>query len=70
MPYKLEHADNGYYVVNSDTGKRHSSKPMSKNRAMAQMRALYAAMKTEGKEIDLTPLSNLANHIKAILKIQ
>lgn len=41
MPWKLEKADNGYFVVD-DKGKRYSKKPISKSRATRQMRALYA----------------------------
>lgn len=43
MPYKLQKVGDGYIVVNSDTGKRHSNKPLPRSRAVAQMRALYAA---------------------------
>lgn len=41
MPWKLEKAENGYFVVD-DKGKRYSKKPISKSRATRQMRALYA----------------------------
>lgn len=44
MPYKLvQSGDNDYYVVNSDTGRPHSRRPLPRKRAVAQMRALYAA---------------------------
>jgi hypothetical protein len=42
MPYALRKSGRGYYVVNKETGRRFSSKPLPKNRAAAQMRALYA----------------------------
>lgn len=42
MPYKLKQAGGGWIVVNSDTGRPHSKKPLSRTRAKAQMRALYA----------------------------
>ena len=40
MPYKLLKTSKGYYVVNKVTGKRHSSHPLPKERAEAQMRVL------------------------------
>ena len=42
MPYTLQRSGRGYYVVTKASGRRHSNRPMSKKRAMAQMRALYA----------------------------
>jgi len=50
MPYKLVKSGSKYYVENSDTGKRHSNKPMSKRRAVMQMRALYAAENSTSKD--------------------
>ena len=44
MPYKLQGVGHMYYVVNEATGQRMSGHPLPKERAMAQMRALYAAM--------------------------
>ena len=35
MPFELEKADGGFYVVSKDTGKRHSNKPLSRQRALA-----------------------------------
>jgi hypothetical protein len=50
MPYKLEKCKTGgYYVVSTDTGMRHSMKPMPKEKAEAQMRALYRAMRLRGE---------------------
>jgi hypothetical protein len=45
MPYKLRKSPgrNLYWVVNKDTGRKHSKKPLPRSRAQAQMRALYAA---------------------------
>lgn len=45
MPYTLRKAPNRdlYWVVNKENGKKHSKDPLPKERAMAQMRALYAA---------------------------
>lgn len=49
MPYEMKKQGSGYVVVSKDTGKAHSNQPMSKQKATAQMRALYANMKNEGK---------------------
>lgn len=50
MPYKLERAGKGKaYVVSSDTGKKHSNKPMPIAKAKAQMAALYANVKDSKK---------------------
>lgn len=43
MPYKLQSIAGGYIVVNSKTGRAHSKQPLSRTRAVRQMRALYAA---------------------------
>lgn len=43
MPYKLKPAGKGKAtVVSTDTGKKHSKKPIPTARAKAQMRAMYA----------------------------
>jgi hypothetical protein len=42
MPYKVAKSGSGYKVKNKDTGKTYSKKPLSKKRAEAQMRAIYA----------------------------
>ena len=44
MPYELKKARGGYYVVTEGTGKEHSKKPLSKDTAERQMKALYYAM--------------------------
>jgi hypothetical protein len=50
MPYHLEPAGkNCYYVVSSETGMKHSLKPLPKERAEAQMRALYRALRLRGE---------------------
>jgi hypothetical protein len=45
MPYKLRKAPKRdlFWVVNKETGTKHSKEPLPKERAQAQMRALYAA---------------------------
>ena len=45
MPYRMQKSGKGYTVVTRGTGKKHSKKPMSKVKAMMQMRAMYANMK-------------------------
>jgi hypothetical protein len=47
MPYALKEVKGGYYVINEKTGKRYSEKPMSRERAIKQLRALY--LRTGGK---------------------
>ena len=45
MPYDVKKVDGGYKAVTSagpHAGHEHSSKPLSKERAEAQQRALYA----------------------------
>ena len=56
MPYKLRKAPNRdlYWVVGLD-GTKHSTDPIPKERAEAQMRALYAAMNKEGGTIMKNP---------------
>lgn len=42
MPYELQHVKNGWYVISTDTGKRHSTKPFkTKREAEQQRKALY-----------------------------
>lgn len=43
MPYHLEKHGTGYYAVTTATGKRHSDRPISKEMAEAQIRAMEAA---------------------------
>jgi hypothetical protein len=45
MPYKLRKAPKKdlYWVVNKETGKKHSKEPLPKETAVAQMKALYAS---------------------------
>ncbi len=45
MPYEVKKVKGGYQTVSKDTGKTHSNKPLSKSKAKAQMRALYANVK-------------------------
>lgn len=53
MPYKLRKAPKRdlYWVIGED-GKRHSKEPIPKERAQAQMKALYRAMGLKGGIID------------------
>ena len=43
MPYHLQKSGKGYYVVTTSTGRKHSTKPISKTKAEAQMRVLEMA---------------------------
>lgn len=47
MPYGIKKTGGGYVVETKTTGKTHSNKPMSKSKAKAQMRAMYANTKKE-----------------------
>jgi hypothetical protein len=43
MPYDVRKVSNGWFVISTDTGKRHSNKPFkTRKEAEAQRRALYA----------------------------
>jgi len=42
MPWKITGKDDKCYVTNQNTGKRKNKKPMSRARAKAYLRALYA----------------------------
>ncbi len=61
MPYKLRKAPKreAYWVVNTETGYKHSKEPLPLERAKAQMRALYAAMEREGGSMDYLSLFGL-----------
>lgn len=50
MPYKLRKKPRHdlYWVVSTETGRKHSKEALPKERAEAQMRALYSAMHREG----------------------
>lgn len=45
MPYELKQEKGGWRVFTKGTTKSHSNKPLSRAKAGAQMRALYANMK-------------------------
>lgn len=45
MPYKITGQGNNHYVINKNTGKRKNKKPMSRARAKAYLKALYANVK-------------------------
>lgn len=42
MPYEIRKAGKGYVVMTKGTRRTHSKKALSKQKALAQMRALYA----------------------------
>lgn len=54
MPYKLRKSRGKdlYWVVNKETGKKYSHEPLPKERAEAQMRALYASENKPQDETD------------------
>jgi hypothetical protein len=60
MPYKLRKAPKRelYWVVSKETGDKHSNEPLPKDRAKAQMRALYASEKKQGGGLGLSPVYN------------
>ena len=84
MPYELKKVKNGYYVVSTETGKKHSKKPMTKAKAEAQLRVLLLSLPKEKKNISLSPpqqniqrlskqqkeLEGLENDPEQYLKIQ
>lgn len=43
MPYKISQEENGYFVINTDSGEKKNKKPLSKVDAGKFMRAMYAA---------------------------
>ena len=45
MPYTTRKVKGGVAVFNKDTGKRKNKKPMSRAKAKAYLRALYANVK-------------------------
>lgn len=40
MPWSLQKSGKGYYVVTTATGKKHSKKPLPRERAERQIKAL------------------------------
>lgn len=50
MPYKILSTDDGFFVVNTDTGEKKNKEPMPKAEANKYMRALYAAEGETAKE--------------------
>lgn len=53
MPYKISKTGNGYKVCKKSGGKCFSKKPLSKGRAKAQMRAIYANESTKNRIINM-----------------
>lgn len=49
MPYIISKSKGGYFVKTEGTGKKHSLKPLSKEMAERQMRALYYSVKDAKK---------------------
>lgn len=47
MPYEIRKTKRGYVVFTKGTNRGHSKKPLSLERAKAQLRALYANTKDE-----------------------
>lgn len=45
MPYELKQEKGGWRVYTKGTTRAHSDKPLTRDKAVAQMRALYANMK-------------------------
>lgn len=45
MPYRIEKLGTGFVVVNKETGRRHSKKPITEKNAKSQMRLLTAIEK-------------------------
>ena len=49
MPYHLEKEGTRYFVVTTSTGRKHSNEPLSRTKALAQMKALYVNVKDAKK---------------------
>lgn len=49
MPYELSPSGRGYFVITKDTGRRHSTRVLSRPTAVRQLRALYANVKDADK---------------------
>src|SRR3990167_5475987 len=62
MPYELQKVDGGYKVGKRDGSKKFSKKPLSKKKAVAQQRAMYAN-ESKGKT-DMTTLQESLQTIK------
>jgi hypothetical protein len=42
MPYKLKKEGSDWYVINPDTGEKKNKKPMTRQKAVEYLQALYA----------------------------
>lgn len=62
MPYSIRKSGNGYKVYNKNTGKTYSKKSMPKERAIKQMRAMYASVQEALGTKQLT-IEEIANNI-------
>lgn len=49
MPYRIKAAPNGFFVETKATGRKHSKMPLPRERALKQMRALYARTAGEAR---------------------
>jgi hypothetical protein len=51
MPYELESTPSGrgYFVITKDTGRRHSKLPLTRKKAIGQLKALYVRVKDADK---------------------
>ena len=52
MPYKLQKSGKGYYVVNIDTNKKYSNKPIPKSNAEKQIKILNDIYEKELKKLN------------------
>lgn len=73
MPYKLRKAPKRdlYWVVNKETGKKHSKDPLPKETAKSQMRALYASesgYKLRGRAMNRKVMKNMEKFWFGILQ--
>jgi hypothetical protein len=56
MPWHIVQADGGYYVETISTKRRHSKEPLTKAKALAQLRALEINADKKGSLIAKGPL--------------
>lgn len=50
MPFKIQKVKKGYFVKNTETGKKYSKKPMKKENAEKQFRLLNFIEKMKNKK--------------------
>lgn len=62
MPYEIIKSKEGYYVVSTDTGNKHSKRPISLAKATAQLNILNKSYKHEiGGIVNQIPIQNIFN---------